>query len=184
MQANSARLAEGRAMEALSLRKYALHRGVSLRAVQKAIASGRIQTTPEGKIDAAAADALWDRNTAPRPSSASARPVRQSESRSTVRVGRMHDSAEPVELPAAGGLDYSRARTVTETYRAKLCKIEFEERSGKLISRDEVQVAAFNRFRMFRDRMLNIPDRLAAVVAAESDVASVHQTLSSEIRKH
>jgi len=96
----------------------------------------------------------------------------------------MADSAEPAaELPATGGLDYSRARTVTETYRAKLCKIEFEERSGKLISRDEVQVAAFNRFRMFRDRMLNIPDRVAAVLAAESDTASVHETLSSEIRK-
>ena len=87
------------------------------------------------------------------------------------------------ELPVAtGGLDYSRARTVSETYRARLHKLEYEERSGKLISRDEVEVAAFNRFRMFRDRMLNIPDRVAAVVAAESDAGNVHQTLSSEIR--
>jgi hypothetical protein len=49
-------------VEPLSLRKYALHRNVSLRAVQKAIASGRIQTTPDGKIDPASADALWERN--------------------------------------------------------------------------------------------------------------------------
>ena len=50
---------------------------------------------------------------------------------------------------------------------ARLAKIDFEERSAKLVSADEVKVAAFNRFRQFRDGMLNIPDRLAAVLAAE-----------------
>ena len=185
MQANSARLAEADTVEPLSLRKYALHKGVSLRAVQKAIASGRIQTTSDGKIDPVSADALWERNTAPRPTSAPARTVPQSKLLPAARPERVADQSEAMapELPVAiGGLDYSRARTVSETYRARLHKLEYEERSGKLISRDEVEVAAFNRFRMFRDRMLNIPDRVAAVVAAESDAGNVHQTLSSEIR--
>jgi hypothetical protein len=66
---------------------------------------------------------------------------------------------------------------------ARLAKIDFEERSGKLVSRDEVQVAAFNRFRTFRDGMLNIPDRLAAVLAAEHEAAKVHELLTREIRK-
>ena len=70
-----------------------------------------------------------------------------------------------------------------ENYLARLAKIEFEERSGKLVSRDEVQVAAFNKFRTFRDGMLNIPDRVAAVLAAESDPARVHEILATEIRK-
>jgi len=72
---------------------------------------------------------------------------------------------------------------VRENYLARLAKIEFEERSGKLVSRDEVQVAAFNKFRTFRDGMLNIPDRVAAVLAAESDPAMVHEILAIEIRK-
>jgi len=46
-----------------------------------------------------------------------------------------------------------------------------------------MQVAAFNRYRIFRDGMLNIPDRLAAVVAAESDPRRVHELMSTEIRK-
>ena len=37
----------------LSLRAYAKHRGVSLTAVQKAIKSGRVTTTADGKIDGA-----------------------------------------------------------------------------------------------------------------------------------
>jgi hypothetical protein len=64
-----------------------------------------------------------------------------------------------------------------------MAKIDFEERTGKLVSRDEVQVAAHNKYRVFRDAMLNIPDRLAAVIAAESDAAEVHKILVAEIRR-
>ena len=39
------------------------------------------------------------------------------------------------------------------------------------------------KFRTFRDGMLNIPDRVAAVLAAESDPARVHEILATEIRK-
>src|SRR5712691_2315769 len=53
--------------ESMSLRAYARHRGVSLRAVQKALKSGRISAREDGRLDADAADANWARNTAPRP---------------------------------------------------------------------------------------------------------------------
>jgi hypothetical protein len=66
---------------------------------------------------------------------------------------------------------------------ARLAKIEFEARTAKLVSSDEVSVASFNRFRQFRDGMLNIPDRLAAVLAAEKNPRQVHELLATEIRK-
>jgi hypothetical protein len=92
-------------------------------------------------------------------------------------------SEPPLESPGQANPDYARARAVRETYLAKLAKIEFEERSGNLVSKHEVEVAAFNRFRTFRDGMLNIADRLSAVLAAEVDSASVHEILTTEIRK-
>jgi len=46
-----------------------------------------------------------------------------------------------------------------------------------------VKVAAFNLFRRYRDHMLNIPDRLAAILAAEVDAAKCYEILTSEIRK-
>ena len=145
-------------MPELSLRAYARHRGVSLAAVQKAIQTGRIQTTPAGKIDVEQADQDWERNTnyGPTPATGDA----------------------PVSGPS-----YAQSRAIREAYLVRLAKIEYEERLGKLISRDEVQVAAFNKFRMFRDGMLNIPDRVAAVLAAESDTHQVHEMLAVEIRK-
>jgi hypothetical protein len=72
---------------------------------------------------------------------------------------------------------------VREHYQARLAKIEYEERIAQLVSGDEVQVAAYNKFRQFRDAMLNLPDRLAAMLAAESEAAKVHEALTVEIRK-
>jgi len=165
-------------MAIVSLRGYARHRGVSLKAVQKAIQSGRIRTTADGKIDTEQADADWQRNTGPKQGRTIAFP-------SPPRRSAAQPPPEPPrgDLVAAGGLDYARARAVRENYLARLAKIEYEERLGKLVSRDEVQVGAFNRFRTFRDGMLNIPDRVAAVLAAESDARKVHDILSTEIRK-
>ena len=154
-------------MPLLSLRAYAKHRGVSLAAVQKAIHSGRITPNADGLIDSDRADAEWAAKTRPG----------QRRARSAPPAAR-----EPAEAPGAGGLDYFRARAIRESYLARLAKIEFEEKTAKLVSRDEVQVAAFTRGRVVRDNLLNIADRLAATLAAENDVDKVHRLLSDEIR--
>jgi hypothetical protein len=87
-----------------------------------------------------------------------------------------------VEIGPTGGA-YAQSRAVRELYLAKLAKIEFEERTAKLVSRDEVTVTAFTKARTVRDSLLNIPDRVAALLAAETDPCTVHQILSDEIRK-
>ena len=162
----------------MSLRAYARHRGVSLRAVQKALASGRISAREDGRLDADVADADWIRNTAPRPQHCQ---LSQQRRRHSPQIGHHHTEVprrEPSDPPKLeSGLEYSKARAVREGYQARLTKLDYEERSGKLVSADEVQVAAFNRFRQFRDGMLNIPDRLAAVLAAEGDPGRVHELL-------
>jgi hypothetical protein len=162
----------------VSLRGYAKHRGVSLRAVQKAIQSGRIQPTASGKIDIEVSDAQWQRNTGPRPTTRTAPP-----SAKTNAARQLVEQPLRADTPGQPGLDYSRARAVRENYLARLTKIEFEEKSGNLVSKQEVEVAAFNRYRTFRDNMLNIPDRLAALLAAEVDPASIHEMLTGEIRR-
>jgi hypothetical protein len=162
---------------------------VSLRAVQKAIGSGRIEKTAGGQIDIDAADAQWSSRTAPRPTGPSNRPRPpekdpnvQPTSQVPIPPGKPRPDSRS-EMPPATGVDYSRARAVRESYLARLAKIDYEERTGRLVSKDEVQVAAFNRFRQFRDQMLNLPDRLAAMLAAETDPAKVYEILASEIRK-
>jgi hypothetical protein len=176
-------------MAAVSLRAYAKHRGVTLKAVQKAIQSGRIKTTPDGKIDVGQADLEWERNTGPK--------VRRT-------AASAPTAPPPAEQPrpdslGAGALDYAKARAIIAHYEARLAKIDYEERIKKLINADEVSVAAFNLFRMFRDRMLNIPDRVVGALVAELreaiiaigvdpevvkglDLGKVHGILTAEIR--
>jgi hypothetical protein len=181
-------------VEPMSLRAYARYRGVSLRAVQKALKTGRISAREDGRLDADIADTNWARNTAPRPqfvakpasklaaqkpAPTKAAPEPSHHHSDTHTLARQ--SSEPPRLES--GLEYSKARAVRESYLARLAKIDFEERTEKLVSRDEMQVAAFSRYRTFRDGMLNIPDRLAAVLAAETDPRQVHELLSTEIRK-
>ncbi len=177
----------------MSLRAYARHRGVSLRAVQKALASGRISARSDGRLDAELADTNWARNTAPRPLPSSTPVNKRANKPATPAASPQsaHHHAEPRQAARdlndppklESGLEYSKARAVRESYLARMAKIDFEERSAKLVSADEVKVAAFNRFRQFRDGVLNIPDRLAAVLAAETDPSRVHAALATEIRK-
>lgn len=75
-----------------------------------------------------------------------------------------------------------KSRIKTEVERGKLLEIRARAESGKLIPSDEVKIAAFRRARIVRDGMLNLPDRVAALLAAETDVAKVHAILTKEIR--
>lgn len=61
--------------------------------------------------------------------------------------------------------------------------MEFEQKSGKLIERDVVKVAAFNAARKARDSMLNIPDRISAILAGMTDEREIHRIISDEIRR-
>ena len=152
-------------MPVMSQRAYSRQRGVSASTVQKAIASGRIHTLPNGQIDSEIADAEWTRNT-------------QTQAPPVDRRGQPEEDGE-----VFGASQYTKARAVREHYQARLAKIDYEERIAKLVSGQEVQVAAYNKFRQFRDAMINIPDRVAAMLAAETVEATVHALLTAEIRK-
>ena len=159
----------------VSIRSYARQRGVSEGAVRKAIKAGRIQKEADGSIDPVKADAAWDRNTNP-----------AQQRQQTVPEKGLEEAPVPsqpnVEKRGSAVPAYQTSRAVRETYAAKMAKLDFEERSGKLVQADEVQVAAFNAARQVRDRLFCIPPRLAAVLAAESDAHAVEQILQQELR--
>jgi hypothetical protein len=129
-------------MALVSQRAYAKHRGVSLAAVQKAIKAGRIRTAADGKIDVEQADRDWERNT---------------------------NYGGPVATGdgSVSGPSYAQSRAVREVYTARLAKLEYEERIGKLLPADQVTIAGFTKGRTVRDHMMIIPDRVAAQIRAD-----------------
>ena len=170
----------------MSIRAYAQHRGVSHEAVRKAIAAGRIQKEPDGSIDPAKADAQWQQHTRPAPLTSEKRVA----TRVATPVATARTSAAP-PTPSAGddarGVDYHKARAVRETYAARLAKLEFEERSDKLVSKDEVDAKVFTLARQLRDRMQQIPNKVApeivALVVDKPDVRGVAELLDRAIHQ-
>jgi len=84
--------------------------------------------------------------------------------------------------PTASAPSYAQSRAVREAYQARLAKLDYEQRSGKLIEVDKVKASAFRTARTVRDGLLNLPDRVAHELAHETDPARVHLRLSKEIR--
>lgn len=168
----------------MSLRAYAKHRGVSPSAVVKAVSTGRIHKEADGSINAAKADTQWGQHTrqaqAPTPAPpASRRPVAGAVSQALGAPSGAADEARSV--------DYHKARAVRETYAARLAKLEFEERTGKLLNADEVKVKYFNLARLLRDRIQQIPRKVApnivAAVVAQPDQRVVEDLLMEAIRE-
>lgn len=174
-------MSEQNLTKSLALTAYARHRGVSHVAVLKAIKAGRIQKNSDGTIDVAKADAAWARNTNQaqqrKPAKHSA-PQRQ-QTRNHVDA----ESGAGGTTPINNGPDFAQSRAVKEAYNARLAKLEYEEKSGALVRVDSVKVAWFNVLRVLRDRMLNLPARLAPMLATETDAKRVRELLDTELRQ-
>ena len=181
----------------LSIRAYARHRGVAHSAVQKALASGRIQPEPDGTINPVKADAQWamhTRTVQPITSEVSAQKVTTSEATThKVTASDVANNRPPTAslLSQASdetrGVDYHKARAVRETYAARLAKLDFEQRTGKLLNADEVESRVFNLARKLRDRLQQIPRKVApdivALVVVNPDIRGVTDILDAAIRE-
>lgn len=77
----------------------------------------------------------------------------------------------------------AKSQAKKEEFRAKLVELEYEERVGTLVRKDEVEKEQFRLGRLVRDGILNIPSRLAGILAAETDQRKVHDLLETELRQ-
>ena len=172
----------------MTLRTYAKHRkarglrGGSHTAVSDAIRTGRISATTEGKIIAAQADAEWDRNTGPRPDE---RPRPRAKTKIASAPGQARQTVPQLASappPSFGGSNYQLDRARRENVKLRKEVIELRKLEEKFINADEAKVAHFNESRMLRDRVFNIRDRAAPLLAAETDQKKCWEILDSELR--
>ncbi|HQT03386.1 MAG: hypothetical protein M1572_08095 [Gammaproteobacteria bacterium] len=138
----------------MSIRAYAHHRGVSHTAVQKAIKTGRIKLETDGKINQQKADSAWQINTRPSAESTSSNePYSDSSDHSN-------------EIETKNTPNYQKARAIREAYSARLAKLDFEERSGKLVPLETVSKVVFTIGRQLRDRIQLIPRQLSPLIVS------------------
>lgn len=150
----------------VTLSDFARQKRVSLDAVTKAIKDGRLRESvvkTQGRYPRLLPDVAmreWGENTSP-------------------ALQRNQEPADTGDAPAS----FAESRAKREHYQAELARLELEAKQGALIPADDVKKQAFTAARQVRDQMLNLPDRLAAELAACSDQFEVHRLLTGEIRK-
>ena len=148
----------------MSIAAFARDRNVDEKAVRKAIASGRIPATCVGPsstgrrqviTDVAAARAAWEANAAKVPPG-------------------------PVD---AGRESLAEASRVATLERGRRLRMENDRREGMLVELAAARREAFDSARIIRETLLNLPARIAAELAGETDPGRVFQILDDAIRE-
>jgi hypothetical protein len=171
----------------MGYREYARHRGVSLGAVQKALRDGRINATPEKKIDAESADRDWQLNTDATRVAVSViettTPPAQKEIFLPPPAADGGQSLAPEDMTGADKVanEYRAHRSERERYSSLKQKLEYEQLVGQTINVDEAKRIAFTSFRSLRDAVMNVAARIKDQLAAETDPQECERLLEDEL---
>ena len=164
-------------MIGVSIRGYARMRGCTEGAVRKAIAAKRITPNADGSIDPERANQEWARNTfAGKTLHEAARPA-MAQPRTPAHPAAIPQSPEVTTDPVAA---YLRARAVSETFKAKIAQMEYEERTGKLMQATKAGEYAAHWSAIVGDALSAFADRVAPLVAAAKTEAEIHRILTGE----
>lgn len=74
-----------------------------------------------------------------------------------------------------------KTRIKNEMERGKLLEAKAKAEIGELVAVEEVKRDAFNVARVVRNNLLNIPNRVSALLASLSDTEKIHMELTEEI---
>ncbi len=194
--------------EWISLREFARRREVTLGAVQKAIESGRVTAVRRNDggrlvaIEMHAASAQWSTNTDPdqaaRAGQISVRagelplvpgpapgvlPAPAAAQAAAQGATGVSDDSAPGVSDQKDQFGFLQARAREKEFQAKQAELDYLKSIGLVVSSDELQRVNARRYKMLRDKFLNIADRIATVVAAERDPVRVHAAITAEIKR-
>lgn len=169
----------------LSKSDYAKRRGVSPAMVTKYDRCGKLVFTEDGKIDVKKTDRILDaesggsavkklkekggkKGAVKSPVKRSVKTLVKSEPAEKAEEDEIPDLPEEVKAVLGDRLlTKHQAETLKENYLAKLRKLEYEKKSGKVVEVEPLKKILFEMWRQERDALLNLPSRIGATIAAE-----------------
>lgn len=160
-----------------NFKEYAAHIGVTPAYVTRLKKQGRLvmrEVEGEQRVDFELTDRLV-RNTTDLGRAANGR-----------NAGPGVQSSRPVApLAETGRVDalFRQAQAQERAFAAKIEELKYRELSGQLIRADAVRAAWAKRLASTRDALLQIPHRMAPVLAAEADMDRVALLLEAELRQ-
>lgn len=180
-------------MKTVSYREFSRLVGVSDTAIRKAIKSGRFKDfdgkTPDGKpciVNVNRAIEVWvahaaNRGLRTRQSAGSQSPPDSKQPNAAADTPDVE--TPPVESSVISAKTLIEAQRLATLERAKKLRLENDLTRGRLVEVGKVAKEAFEAQRTLREAILNIPSRLSAELAAESDAARVYLRLEAALRE-
>lgn len=91
-------------------------------------------------------------------------------------------AAGPAPAPTPAPMSYNTAKTLREVSEAAMAQLKLQELRGELVKVADVRTAMAAKVAALREAAMQIPSRLAPVLAAETDQAKVYEHLENELR--
>lgn len=155
--------------ELITRAEYAIRRGVAARTIGK-YCQRKVIPLHDGKIDPDEADAALEIFLVePLGSGRAGDPVDITEEGTSRRKAKLNNNS------------YTEVRTQEKNLKIELLELDVALKKGTMVLTKDVEYAAFTAAREIRDSMLNIPDRVAAILAAETDEIRVRDILTEHI---
>ena len=147
--------------------------GVSRQAVHDLVKRGIITKDSAGLIDVAQAQAALLSSVHPSSKTAAAL-----QTANPAPAGAPEEGAPGVEITS-----YHVAKTLREAAEAQIARLKLAEMQGDVIRVDAVKNQLATVFSTVREALLQIPARMAPLLAADTDPVSVHNVLHAEIHQ-
>ena len=93
------------------------------------------------------------------------------------------NTAAPQQPITVKGHDFQKARAMREHNLAQLAEIELHKAQGSLVSRDAVELGAYNAGRHLRDQLFGLLPQLSHKLAVMTDPWDIEKQLTATLRK-
>ncbi|NWA67685.1 terminase small subunit [Pseudomonas reactans] len=150
--------------------------------------NNRLVLSPDGKkVDVLATEALILETADPSKAAVAARHQQDRIQRDV--YSQLSSLVEPTNTAApqqpitAKGHDFQKARAMREHNLAQLAEIELHKAQGSLVSRDAVELGAYNAGRHLRDQLFGLLPQLSHKLATMADPWDIEKHLTATLRK-
>lgn len=151
--------------------------GVSRQAVQDLVRRGVLSEDKDGLIDLELAKVALANRVRPSAKTAQALDATPAATPSLAPTGASGADADTSGAPVS----YHVAKAMREAAEARIAQLKLAELRGELIRVEAVRAGLASIFASTRDRLMQLPARLAPVLAAQTDQGTVHDIVRDEI---
>jgi hypothetical protein len=161
----------------ISRAAYARRRGVAPRTIGKYVQKGILPIHGD-KVDPAECDRLL-RDYLAQPLG-SGRQIPRNGGKSVVS-GTTAGMVKPPVRKTSNTITYAEAQTAEKKLKIEILELSLALKKSEMVLVKDVEFAAFTSAREIRDKMLNVPDQISAIIAAEPDELKVREIIMSAI---